>query len=72
MEILEGYQRLFEQSGYFKVQEDQICVDKLGNVKVWVNSDLSKNYSDCQSYDSQQNRPRFHEKNYMGEATMVE
>ena len=37
---LEGYQQLYYHSGYFRVEEDQICIDKGGKVKVWVNSDL--------------------------------
>jgi hypothetical protein len=28
--------------GYFKINEDLICMDKDGKVKVWLNSDLSK------------------------------
>ena len=44
MEALEGYARIYGHSKYFIVEENQICVDELGNVKVWVNGDLSINY----------------------------
>jgi hypothetical protein len=43
--VLEGYQKLYENvHHYFPIAEDQICIDRDGVVKVWVNSDLSKNY----------------------------
>lgn len=29
------------------MQEEQICFDRTGKIKVWVNSDLSRNYPDC-------------------------
>ncbi len=44
LSTLEGYQKLYENLHYFVITEDQICVDKDGIVKVWVNSNLSKNY----------------------------
>jgi vacuolar-type H+-ATPase subunit C/Vma6 len=44
MEALEGYGVIYEHSKYFLVEENQICVDEEGAVKVWVNSDLSINY----------------------------
>lgn len=44
MEALEGYSRIYVHSKYFCIEESQICVDPEGNVKVWVNSDLSMNY----------------------------
>jgi hypothetical protein len=48
---LEGYQKLYENvHHYFVIAEDQICVDKDGFVKVWVNSDLSKNYPETDLY----------------------
>ena len=30
--------------GYFEVEEDHICINCYGEVKVWLNNDLSKNY----------------------------
>jgi len=44
MEALEGYKQIFKLSNYFEIEENQICVDELGNVKIWVNEDLSVNY----------------------------
>jgi hypothetical protein len=44
MEALEGYAAVYEHSKYFIVEENQICVDEHGCVKVWVNGDLSINY----------------------------
>ena len=44
LSTLEGYQKLYENVLYFLITEDQICVDKEGYVKVWVNSNLSQNY----------------------------
>jgi hypothetical protein len=44
LSMLEGYQKLYENLHYFKIEEDQVCIDMEGIVKVWVNSDLSKNY----------------------------
>jgi hypothetical protein len=43
-EALEGYLQLYVHSGYFQVHADQVCFDRAGRVKVWVNSDLSCNY----------------------------
>lgn len=57
MEALEGYQKLLKHSKfYFKVQEDQICFDFAGNTKVWVNSDLSKNYSESEDFKDSQGK----------------
>lgn len=44
MESLEGYSKIYVHSKYFLVEESQICVDAEGNIKVWVNADLSINY----------------------------
>jgi hypothetical protein len=46
-EALEGFQQLYQHSGYFRVRDEQICVDRAGRVKVWVNADLARNYPDC-------------------------
>ena len=57
MESLEGYSKVFQHSKYFQVEEDQICVDELGNVKIWVNADLSANYaSSPDGYQEQKNK----------------
>lgn len=39
---LEGFQKLYQIAGYFRVIEDFVCMDRDGRVKVWFNSDLSK------------------------------
>jgi hypothetical protein len=44
MEGLEGYSQIYEHSKYFRIEENQICVDAAGHIKVWVNRDLSLNY----------------------------
>lgn len=44
LEALTGFEQLYHHAGYFQVEEEQICVDKGGRVKVWVNGNLSKNY----------------------------
>lgn len=44
MESLEGFKQIFKHSNFFQIEENQICVDEHGNVKVWVNEDLSVNY----------------------------
>lgn len=38
-----GYHKLYDSLGYFDVEENQICIDYLGSVKVWVNKNLSLN-----------------------------
>lgn len=42
-----GFEKLYNESGYFEVMEEHIGVDKLGRIKVWLNADLSKNYPFC-------------------------
>jgi hypothetical protein len=44
MEALDGFGKIHKHSKYFLIEESQICVDEYGNVKIWVNSDLSINY----------------------------
>ncbi len=44
MEALEGYSQIYEHSKFFYIEENQICVDDKGNIKIWVNGDLSINY----------------------------
>ena len=62
MEALEGYAKVYEHSKYFLIEENQICVDEGGNIKIWVNPDLSVNYPNYQA-----DNPREEE----GEALMV-
>ena len=39
-----GFGLLYQMIGYFEVEEDHICINSYGEVKVWLNNDLSKNY----------------------------
>lgn len=55
MEALEGYSKIFEHSKYFVIEENQICVDSMGNVKIWINSDLSINYPNSDHYGNDKN-----------------
>ena len=41
---LYGFWQLFSIIGYFKPHEDLVCIDSYGEVKVWMNADLSRNY----------------------------
>ena len=41
---LHGFHELFRITGYFEPHEDLFCIDSYGEVKVWMNPDLSKNY----------------------------
>ena len=43
-QALEGYRIVYEHSKSFFVEENQICVDEHGIVKIWINGDLSINY----------------------------
>lgn len=42
--MLIGYNKLFQHVGSFPVKEEQVCIDEKGQVRVWFNKDLSKNY----------------------------
>ena len=44
LQALEGYAAVYEKTSYFEIQEDQICVDAEGNIKIWMNSDLSASF----------------------------
>jgi hypothetical protein len=41
---LEGFKYLYEKVGYFDIQEEMIFISRKGEIKVWMNSNLSKNY----------------------------
>lgn len=47
-----GFSQLYKNIGYFEVRDDHICIDKYGVVRVWMNSDLSKNYPDEEILES--------------------
>lgn len=40
--MLDGYKKLFNEVGRFYISEDQIIIDGEGEVRVWLNSDFSK------------------------------
>lgn len=42
--VLNGFHKLYKLIGYFKPNEDMIGIDSEGRVKVWLNSNFSKNY----------------------------
>jgi hypothetical protein len=42
--MLSGYAKLFHHVGQFPVKEEQVCIDEGGEVRVWLNEDLSKNF----------------------------
>ena len=42
--MLTGYVKLYNNVGAFPVREQQVCIDEKGNVRVWLNKDLSKNF----------------------------
>lgn len=40
--MLDGYRKLFKEVGRFYISEDQTIIDGDGEVRVWLNSDFSK------------------------------
>ena len=46
IDMLSGFQKLYQHVGFFKVDENQVCLDQEGEVRVWINSDLSKNFAE--------------------------
>lgn len=48
---LEGYEKMFQKTGYFQVSPEMIGINKLGKVKVWVNKNFSKNFPDFNKID---------------------
>lgn len=49
-----GFKQLYNIIGYFKPTEELVCIDKYGEVKVWMNPDLSKNYPNDSSQPNQE------------------
>jgi hypothetical protein len=41
---LNGFKNLYEKVGYFDIVEEMIFITKRGEVKVWMNANLAKNY----------------------------
>jgi hypothetical protein len=39
---VQGFEKLFEQFGYFEIESDLICFSREGLVRVWANRNLSK------------------------------
>ena len=56
---LEGYEKMFEKTGYFEVSSDMIGINKQGKVKVWINRNLSKNFPDFNTIDHNQGESDF-------------
>ena len=48
-QVLKGFKILYDNIGYLKPFEDLICITRKGIVKVWLNSDLSKNYPNIEN-----------------------
>ena len=44
MAMLNGYQKLEHKVGPFPVSERQVLIDDNGEVRVWINTDFSKNH----------------------------
>lgn len=60
LEGLEGYQHLYQHAGYFRVEEDQVGLDRTGRVKVWVNGDYGRNYPETDSHYGAQRKSEVH------------
>ena len=56
---LEGYEKMFEKTGYFEVSPDMIGINRQGKVKIWINKNLSKNFPDFNKIDHNQGEPQF-------------
>ena len=41
---LNGFKVLYEKVGYFDIVEEMIFITRRGEVKVWMNANLAKNY----------------------------
>lgn len=52
---LEGYEKMFEKTGYFQVSSDMIGINKHGKVKAWVNKNFSKNFPQFNKIDHNKN-----------------
>lgn len=46
LSALDGFSKIVGKVGYFDVHENMIGINKQGEVKVWLNDDLSQNYPD--------------------------
>ena len=42
--VLKGFKSLYSKVGYFDIQEEMIFINRHGQIKVWMNANLSKNY----------------------------
>jgi hypothetical protein len=50
-QVLRGFEIIYESIGYIKPLEDLICITRKGTIKVWINSDLSKNFPNVENID---------------------
>jgi hypothetical protein len=39
-----GFAELYDKMGYFNIEENMICLNQQGRVKVWANGELEKSY----------------------------
>lgn len=44
MATLSGFKALYEKVGYFDIVEEMVFITRRGEVKVWMNANLAKNY----------------------------
>lgn len=51
-QVLRGFHIIYDNIGYIKPFEDLICINRKGYVKVWINSDLSKNFPNIEYMQS--------------------
>jgi len=51
---LNGFKVLYEKVGYFDIVEEMVFITRRGEVKVWMNANLAKNYP---NYDKNSNNP---------------
>ena len=50
-QALVGFKIVYNNIGYIKPFEGLICITRKGVVKVWINSDLGKNYPNIENIE---------------------
>jgi hypothetical protein len=53
---LNGFKFLYEKVGYFDIQEEMIFINRKGEVKVWMNANLAKNYPNFEKSEGNSNK----------------
>lgn len=46
LEALKGYHEIYNTMGYIDITSDMIGINKDGKIKVWIDSDFTKNLKD--------------------------